>query len=846
VRLLSHPALVRLGRATAERLRRWTAGRGRLLAAVILVVAAVGWATATAAAWFTWDVTTRLPGREALQSIGDMAQATTILDRHDRPVFTIFKEQRIEVPLAKVSPHLRKAVIAIEDQRFYDHRGVDLVRIAGAVLANVKSGRRSQGGSTITQQLARQSFLSLDKTMRRKLKEALLAVQLEQQYTKDEILEFYLNKVYFGDGFHGVEAASLGYFGKHAADLEVHEAALIAGLIQSPSAYAPSVNPERALARRQTVLTAMLSDGAINRTTYEQARKQKLKLENGLRREEPFGLYFKEQVRRELVDRFGWERVSQGGLRVYTTIDGALQQAAEKAVEEGLVRLENRPGYKHTPRKDLPAPGGEKAPDYLQAAVVVLDPATGDVRAMIGGRDFAESRFNRAMQAKRQAGSAFKPFVFAAALEKGFTPATLLTRLNDPIYTPQGAWIPEDGHSSASSMTLRTALRTSSNRAAVRLLDQVGIPTAVKYAKQLEVGDVPSVPSLALGAGEVTLMSMTAAYGAFANRGLVTEPRLVRRVEANDGTLIYGAAGGGHRAVSETTAFLMANMLQDVINYGTGWRVRGEGFRLPAAGKTGTTNDYFDTWFVGFTPKVVTGVWVGFDRPRTITTSGYASEVAVPIWAAVMKAATRDDKPEWIDRPEGVVGVEICRISGKRPAEGCYEVPVTVEGEAVEGEGLASAPHTELRSMVYTEYFARGTVPGETCDLHPARSFFDRVAGAFGRDTSPAAVPASEAVGPPSVARPGSAATEASRTASAGTATKADEAKADEPPKKKRGFWSRLFGRGGDDDDKKQAEERKKKEEEERKKKEEERRKKEAEERRKKEAEARKRAEPDN
>ncbi|MCL4813672.1 MAG: PBP1A family penicillin-binding protein, partial [Vicinamibacteraceae bacterium] len=799
MRFPSHPLLARAGRAAADRLRRWSAGRGRIVAAVVLLLGLAGWATAAAVAWFTWDVTTRLPGRDALSAIGDMAQATTLLDRHDKPVFTIFKEQRIEVPLERVSPHLRKAVIAIEDQRFYDHRGLDLVRIAGAVLANVKSGRRSQGGSTITQQLARQSFLSLDKTLRRKLKEALLAVQLEQQYTKDEILEFYLNKVYFGDGFHGIEAASLGYFGKHAADLDVHEAALIAGLIQSPSAYAPSVNPERALARRQTVLAAMLQDGAIDKTTHERARGRKLELENALRRDEPFGLYFKEQVRRELVDRFGWERVSQGGLRVYTTIDAELQQAAEKAVEEGLVRLETRPGYKYTARKDLPTPDGERAPDYLQAAVVVLDPDSGDVRAMVGGRAFTESRFNRAMQAKRQPGSAFKPFVFAAALENGFTPATVLTRLNDPIYTPQGAWIPEDGHSSAPSMTLRAALRTSSNRAAVRLLDAVGIPTAVKYAKQLEVGDVPSVPSLALGAGEVTLMSMTAAYAAFANRGLVRQPRLVRRVEANDGTLIYGAAGGGHRAVSEVTAFLMANMLQDVINYGTGWRVRGEGFRLPAAGKTGTTNDYFDAWFVGFTPKVVTGVWVGFDKPRTIATGGYASEVAVPIWASVMKAATRGDKPEWIDRPEGVVAVEICRISGKRPSEGCYEVPVTVEGEAIEGGGGVTGPHTELRSMVYTEYFARGTVPSETCDLHPTRSFFDRIAGAFGKDTEPAPIPASDAVGPPAVSKPGKAA-DAPRAAPA-DAAKADEATAEEPPKKKRGFWSRLFGRGGDDDD---------------------------------------------
>ena len=378
-----------------------------------------------------------------------------------------------------------------------------------------------QGGSTITQQLARQSFLTPDKTIRRKLQELILASRIEAKYSKDEILELYLNKVYFGDGLYGVEAASQGYFGKPAAGLSVSEAALLAGLVKSPSSYAPTVNMERAVSRRNVVLQAMLENGAIDRATWESARASEVVLHDGLRAEEPHGQYFKEQVRLELVERFGWERVYQGGLRVFTTIDMPMQEAAEAATAESLKSLDDR-------RQALAArraatgktpPVGDPSP--LQAALVAMEPGTGYVRAMVGGRDFDASRFNRAVQARRQPGSAFKPFVYAAALEAGYTPASVIDRLNDPIATLEGAWVPADGHSTADAMTLRTGLRTSSNRAAVRLLQEIGIPRAVQYAQTMGVGDVPSVPSLALGSGEVTLASMTAAYAAFANQGRV-------------------------------------------------------------------------------------------------------------------------------------------------------------------------------------------------------------------------------------------------------------------------------------------------------------------------------------
>jgi 1A family penicillin-binding protein len=757
----------------------------RLLIGTIATLAFVVWSGAGAAAWFSYDVAANLPGPHAIADIGDMAQATTIHDASNRPLFTIFKEQRMEIPLAKVSPHLIRAIIAIEDQRFFEHRGIDAVRVVGSVVANLREGRRAQGGSTITQQLARLSFLSRDKTYRRKLKEVILAARIERAYSKEDILELYLNKVYFGDGLYGAEAAARGFFGKPAADLDVAEAALLAGIIKSPSTWAPTVNLERAIARRSIVLQAMLDSGAIQRAVYERARHAPVRLRSALQRDEPFGLYVKEQVRRELVERFGWERVYQGGLRVYTSIDPQLQRAAEEVVEKGLSAIEKRSGYLHQSRDERIAAGGAAATDYLQGALVALNPVTGEVLAMVGGRDFKESRFNRAVQAKRQPGSAFKPFVFAAALENGFTPASVIQNLDDPILTAQGHWVPEDEHSSARAMTLRTALRTSSNRAAVQLLRGVGIDKTVAYAQRLSVGTVPSVPSLALGSGEVTLQSMTVAFATFANGGYLRRPVLIRRVEDSDGALWFDAAESPPRVLTEATAFLMANMLADVINAGTAHRARRDGFTLPAAGKTGTTNDFVDAWFIGFTPRVVTGVWIGFDQPRTIVRSGYASELAVPLWADFMKIATRRHSPDWFERPEGVVAVNVCRVSGKRPNEGCSDV------EVISDLGEAS-----WRSMVYTEYFARGTEPRDVCPLHAPRSIFDRVAGLFGAGPEPP--PARESdLGLPAIAAPAPTAG-APAAAPVPQPTPQPTVTVREEPKKekKRGFWSRVFGRG--------------------------------------------------
>jgi penicillin-binding protein 1A len=767
----------------AERAAHIIRAHRHLFVALLVVVAAGVWGAVGASAWWIKGVVSGLPSAGDVREIAVMARATTLYDVKGRTAFTIYKEQRIPVSLDRVSPHLVQAILAIEDQRFYEHGGLDIVRIAGAMVENLRSGRATQGASTLTQQLARQSFLTSKKTYGRKMKEAIVAARIEREFDKPEILELYLNKVYFGDGLYGVEAASLGYFGKSAADLTLSQAALLAGLVKSPSTYAPTVDLERAVARQKVVLQAMRNARVIDQQAYDAALKSPVRLTDALRSQEPFGQYFKEEVRKELVERFGWERVYEGGLKVHTTLDLDLQKMAETEVSRGLKEIEQR----QLRRSPKAAPIAEP----LQAALVAMDPATGAVRAMVGGRDFESSRFNRVTQAKRQAGSAFKPFVYAAALENGFSPGTVLTDLDDPVWTPQGEWVPEDGHSSATSMTMRAALKTSSNRAAVRMLREVGIPTAVTYADRLGVGPVPAVPSLVLGSGEVTLMSMTAAFAAFANEGLLPAPALITRVEDVDGQVLFQAQPSAHRVISEATAFLMSNMLADVVNSGTAWSARRVGFTRPAAGKTGTTNDYRDAWFVGYTPKVVTGVWVGYDMPRTIISNGYAAELAVPIWAKFMKSATRSDEPEWFRPPSGLTSVTICRLSGALATDSCRNAV------DVDDEGNVSD-----RSMVYTEYFVKGTEPRTYCPIHDAyedRSWWRILAG--GRNERPHVAAGDVVVERRSDGRRSErVAAEGGQPAgvTGGIVTPGSEA-APAPEPKKRGFWSRIFGRRRDE-----------------------------------------------
>ena len=597
--------------------------------------------------------------------------------------------------------------------------------MARAAWNNVRAGRIVEGASTITQQLARAAQLSPERTYRRKIREVLIAGRLEEKYSKSQILEEYLNTVYFGEGYYGVEAAARGYFGKTAADLKPAEAALLAALVRSPSSDAPCVAPTRALARRNLVLRLMRAQGRLSEEEFTVASAAGIpdashQASRGANGSNASGLYFQEEVRRQLFQMFGGDRVLRGGLRVYSTLDPVLQQAAERAVTSRIAEIVNR-----RPR----------ARD-LQGSLVSMDPVTGEVLALVGGRDFHASSFNRATQAKRQAGSAFKPIIYAAALEWGFAPGTILRDLDTPIAAvePTGMWLPSGEHE-RSEYTLRRALKVSSNRAAAQLLQQVGLSTAVYYAKRLGIdSQMPMVPSLALGTGEVTLLELTAAYSAFANHGSVAAPRLITRVEDAKGEAIWHAPERRTQAISETTAYLMSSMLSDVVSGGTAASTRTFGFSLPAAGKTGTTDDYADAWFIGYTPHVLTGVWFGLDRPAPIMRGGFAGVVAVPAWARFMRQATQGASADWYDTPPDIEKVAICRLTGARATDACRHVVPLAAPEVVPAMLVPSQPVANaepLEPPVYEDLFPIGSVPAETCPVH----------GAFGAQTAPSSTP---------------------------------------------------------------------------------------------------------
>ena len=689
--------------------------RRHLLTAGIVAIAAAGWTAAGYAAAFTFAIVAELDRAGRITSIAPRAQSTLVYDRAGRPAFAFYIEDRIDVPLAKVSPHMIDALLAVEDRRFFSHYGVDPVRIAAAAWRNLRAGRIVEGGSTITQQLARAARLSPERTYHRKIREVLIAGRLEERYTKGQILEEYLNTVYFGEGYYGVEAAARGYFGKTANDLAVAEAALLAALVRSPSHDAPRVAPKRALARRNLVLRLMRAQGRLSDQSFQAALAARIpdashQASRGAWAGLETGMYFQEEVRRQLFAMFGAERVLRGGLRVYSTYDPELQQAAERAVTSRIAQIVKM---------------RSRARD-LQGSLVAMDPRSGDVLALVGGRDFAASSFNRATQARRQAGSAFKPIIYAAALERGYAPGTLLRDLDAPIADPGpgGLWLPGGEHE-RSEYTLRGALQVSSNRAAAQLLQRVGLSTTVYYAQRMGIGSqLPLVPSLALGTGEVTLLELTAAYSAFANHGTVVRPRLITRVEDHQGQTIWFAPEARTQAISGTTAYLMSSMLSDVVTSGTAATARAAGFSLPAAGKTGTTDDYADAWFIGYTPRVLTGVWFGLDQPAPIMRGGFGGVVAVPAWAQFMRQATQGAKAEWYKTPPDVERVSICRLSAARAVDACRHAAAPAAAPLIDTlyPPTVSEPPEADEPPVFEDLFPAGVAPREVCPLHSGDS----------------------------------------------------------------------------------------------------------------------------
>jgi penicillin-binding protein 1A len=659
-----------------------------LIAGLALVGLVFGATGAAVGAW-TQACTGGCPTAAQIEHFAPQ-QATEVYDAQGGLLGLFYRERRQLVALGDLPPHVPLAFVAIEDRRFFEHEGIDVRRIVGAIRDNLLDGFAASGASTISMQLARNLFPEQlprgEKTFRRKIAEARLALAMERQLSKEKILELYLNHIFLGSGAYGIEAAARTYFDKPAAELTPIEAATLAGLPQAPTAYNPRRNPDAALGRRNVVLQAMGQTGVLPRAQVEAAQRSALNLAP------PAGVmrapYFVEQIRRDLEERFG-ELLYTGGLRIHTTLDPELQSEAEAALEEQLRLIERGTfgWYRHTTydrfTDQLAEQEGEvgvtRTP-YLQGSVMAMDPHTGDILALVGGRDFRHSHFNRATQALRQPGSAFKPFVFAAALENGRSPLYHLP--DSPLFVtlPDGqTWVPRNYSGDfEGDMTLREALKRSKNMVAIRLGQEVGVEAVQDVGRRAGLDTpIPPFPSIFIGAADVYPLDMTAAYASFANGGMQIEPRYISRIEDGEGRLIWEPATLPRVAFAPAVAWILTDMLREVIDGGTGYGARNPAvgnlsYDIPAAGKTGTTNDATDVWFIGYTPDVLAGVWIGLDRPQTITGGATGGGFAVPIWARVVqKYYENREPPEPWEQPADVAVRRISRWTGLAVTDDC-------------------------------------------------------------------------------------------------------------------------------------------------------------------------------
>ncbi len=625
----------------------------------------------------------------------------------------IFEERRTPVDFKDMPKELIQAVTSIEDKHFFEHAGINPNSIIMAVVDNIRAGRVVRGASTITQQLARTLFLNREHSYSRKIREALLALKIEQAYTKNEILELYLNQYYFGFGVYGVEAAALLYFQKHAREMNIPECALLAGMIQKPNTYSPLNDLHKAKFRRDIVLREMWEDDIVSKAQYEEAFNTPIK--PVLRkRNQTFAPYFAEHIRSELEKKYG-STIYEAGYRVYTTLDPQLQKFAEAALETSLVNIEKdyprrfKPSRADYINQFLNLPPADQPTPYLQGAMICMDSKTGQVRAMVGGRDYLESNFNRATQAHRQVGSAFKPMVYAAAIDNGFTAADVM--VDAPIEQVWGdkEWKPTNYDDAwHGAITLRYALKKSINVVTVKLLGELGrslstneteymmqgAQRVIEYSRRMGItSPLEPYPALALGSASIPLIEITSAYSVFANSGVRAEPMYITKITDRDGHVIERGVIQRRDVLNPQSAFIMVSMLQSVINEGTGRGVRDRGFDRPCAGKTGTTNDYSDAWFIGFTPQLIAGVWVGFDEVKTMGKGMVGGVLAQPIWTAFMKSATENLPVEDFPAPpEGINTKLICEKTGFLAGPFCDDTR--------------------------NEFFINGTEPMQNCDLH--------------------------------------------------------------------------------------------------------------------------------
>ncbi len=626
---------------------------------------------------------------------------TRIYDRNNELIAEFSTQWRDPIPLDSIPDDLKNAIIAVEDRRFYEHGGISWLDIARAFVKDLISDNEITGASTITQQLARNRFLGFEKTMQRKLKEFFLAREIERNFTKDEILEMYLNEIYFGSGAYGVKAATRRYFGKDISELTLSECAVIAGIPRQHNYYNPIRNYNASLDRRNLILKMMLDLDYIDQEKYNEARAESLMIypKTLLSGVAP---YFVEEVRKWLVSHYGMNRIyqSNGGLDVYTTLDIKVQIAAESLLEAGLIEVEGK--YNLKPKRyDVDAVALNGRTRYIQGALVATIPSTGEIIALVGGRDFSESEYNRVTQMRRQVGSAFKPFVYLAAIDNGFTPGDIM--LDAPVVIELGKGEkykpPNYDHKYEGFMTLRRALARSRNTIAVKLARHIGISTVISYARLLGVkSDLDPVYSLALGSSGITPLEMAGAFGVFAAEGYRNDPYMIIKIEErreNEKYVIFEHQAHPTKVISNTTAFIMQSMLSSVVTNGTASHAaRQAGLTRPAGAKTGTTDNYTDTWLVGFTPDISCAVWVGFDSLRPIGYSATGGNIAGPIWAKFIVEASKilEIPVNNFSIPDGIITAKICSETGELATDNCEET--------------------------YIEVFIRGTEPREFCNLH--------------------------------------------------------------------------------------------------------------------------------
>ncbi len=618
-----------------------------------------------------------------LDELGTMPERSVVYDRNGEVIGRLHGANRVTLNLSEVSPYFIDALLTREDGRFYKHHGVDYIGVARSMFRNLKSKRMVQGASTITMQLARNSFDLSEKSLHRKMIEVMLARRIEKKLTKAEILEHYVNRIFFGSGLYGVERASQAYFAKPAKDMRLDEAAMLAGIIRGPNRFSPFRHHEAAMRERDVVLERMCAEGVISSGDCATAKTVKTVVQPQRKtvRQDNYAL---DAVRRDLDQVLDVPDVEDGGLRIYTNIDLRLQNAAQRAMEAHLAKIEVTPGYAHETRSEFSRravahkEGTPQKPDYLQGAFVAIDNKTGGILAIAGGRDQRQSRFNRALSGSRQVGSVFKPFVYAAAFDKGLLPGTWVDDgplRKGEIPGTDGSWHPQNADRKFyGSLSAETGLVKSRNTMTVRVGNVAGMDRVLELAEQLGFGDSlrPS-PQLYIGNLESDLKTVTSAYTVFPNKGRRVPAFVIDRIENRHGETFYRSATSGYPVVSPESSEMVSDILGKVLEPGgTGAAVRDLGFRSKAGGKTGTTDDYHDAWFIGYTDKVTCGVWVGLDRPRKIVANGYGSRLALPIWTEIMKGS---EEFGWAVRTGPVKGartnVELCRQSGLLASKSC-------------------------------------------------------------------------------------------------------------------------------------------------------------------------------